>query len=149
MPTPENVAADGVADPVAADIISGVAFQRVKLALGPDGTYTADADGDGTLGMKVQIMQIAPETLTALGYQQISAITLNAATALTVPTGAHTAFIQCETLDVRWRDDGTNPTASVGMILQAGQTLVYSVTSFPIKFIRTGTTSVLNVTYYS
>lgn len=149
MPTPENVAADGVASPVAVDNISGVVFQRVKLALGPDGTYTADADGDGTLGMKVQVTQIASETLTALGYQQISAATLAAATALTVPGGTHTAFIQCETLDVRWRDDGTNPTASIGMILQAGQTLVYSVTAFPIKFIRTGGTSILNVTYYS
>jgi hypothetical protein len=50
-----------------------------------------------------------------LGYQQISAATLASATNLTVPTGAVLAIIRCETANVRWRDDGTAPTASVGM----------------------------------
>jgi hypothetical protein len=56
---------------------------------------------------------------TPLGYQQITS--LSSATALTVPTGATVAVIIPETQAIRWRDDGTNPTASVGMPLASGQ----------------------------
>src|SRR6202035_5361473 len=44
-----------------------------------------------------------------LGYQQITAATLVAATGLTVPSGASIAFVSVDTAPVRWRDDGTAP----------------------------------------
>jgi hypothetical protein len=46
-----------------------------------------------------------------MGYQQITS--LGAATTLTVPVGSTAALIMCEVASVRYRDDGTNPTASV------------------------------------
>ena len=49
------------------------------------------------------------------GYQRITS--LSASTALTVPTGARLALIEAEGVAIRWRDDGTAPTASVGMTL--------------------------------
>jgi len=59
---------------------------------------------------------VKDQVLENKGYQQLTSI--SSATALTVPVGARYAMIQCNNAnDVRWRDDGTNPTTSIGMIL--------------------------------
>lgn len=42
---------------IAWDDIGGVAFQRMKVALGPNGTYTADADGTAERGQYVDPRQ--------------------------------------------------------------------------------------------
>jgi len=84
--------------------------------------------------------------LTPLGYQQITS--LSAATALTVPAGARLAIIQAEVQSVRWRDDGTNPTSSIGMVLAAGYDLVYTGTLSAIKFIETTASAKLNISYF-
>ena len=49
-----------------------------------------------------------------LGYQQITT-TLSAAVAVVFPTGTTYALIQAETHNVRWTDDGSTPTATVGI----------------------------------
>ena len=108
-----------------------------------------------------------------LGYQQISSGTLASATSLTIPTStaalntnvatgapnapplsgtiAGYAIIQCEgsSAGVRWRDDGTAPTASVGMILSSGQELDYSGDLTAIQFIVQTGSPALNISYYS
>ena len=53
--------------------------------------------------------------LEPLGYQQITS--LAASTALTVPARARAALIKCTAQSVRFRDDGTAPTATVGFPL--------------------------------
>lgn len=84
--------------------------------------------------------------LKAKGYQQLT--NLASATTLTVPAGTSVALIQAEAQDVRWRDDGTNPTATVGMILSAGQTLLYDAADLAIiAFIQTAASAKVNVTY--
>jgi hypothetical protein len=84
-------------------------------------------------------------------------ITLGAAaTALTVPTvtvnnakhEARVALIQCEAVAVRWRDDGTDPTASVGMRLVPDEEFEYDGDLKAIKFIREAAGAKLNVSYY-
>lgn len=87
-----------------------------------------------------------PGNLRPLGYQQITS--LSSATGLTVPRGAIVALIQPETQAVRWRDDGTNPTASVGMPLAAGETLPYTGYLETIKFIQQTASATLNISYY-
>lgn len=82
------------------------------------------------------------------GYQQISAVTLAAATGLTVPANAKYAFIQVDTAPVRWRDDATNPTASVGIQLAAAGSFWYYGNLAAIKFILASGSPVLNVSYY-
>ena len=91
---------------------------------------------------------------TCLGYQQIT--DLSSAVGLTVPTLAPDgsnqkptfALIICETQGVRWRDDGTNPTASVGMPLAAGVPLQYDGDLNKIKFIQQTAGAKLNISYY-
>lgn len=85
--------------------------------------------------------------LKALGYQQVTS--LSSAATLTVPAGSQRALIQATGQNVRWRDDGTNPTASVGMRITAGDTMDYDAGQLKvIAFIEEAASATLNVSYY-
>lgn len=86
--------------------------------------------------------------LVPMGYQQIGAAALAAAQLLTVPAGANVALIGVDTAPVRWRDDGTAPTATVGMQIAIGGTLEYWGNLANIQFILASGAPVLNVSYY-
>lgn len=86
-------------------------------------------------------------TTVCLGYQQITS--LSSATGLTPPQGATLALIVPETQNVRWRDDGTNPTASVGMPIFVGASLSYDGDFNKIKFIEESASAKLNVSFYA
>lgn len=86
-------------------------------------------------------------TTVCLGYQQITS--LSAAAGLTPPQGATMALVVAETQGVRWRDDGTNPTASVGMPIAAGSYLNYDGDLNRVKFIEQTASAKLNVSYYA
>jgi hypothetical protein len=86
-------------------------------------------------------------TTVCLGYQQITS--LSASTALTVPSGATLAVVIPEAYAVRWRDDGTAPTGSVGMPLAIGTTLSYDGDLSRIRFIEQAASAKLNVSYYA
>ena len=86
------------------------------------------------------------ETTNCLGYQQITNLT--AATALTVPPGATFALIIPDTQSVRWRDDGTDPTAAIGMPLGPTGILEYDGNLKNIRFIQQAASAVLNISYY-
>lgn len=85
-----------------------------------------------------------------LGYQQITV--LSAAVGLTVPQGAQRARIQAQTQSVRWRDDGTNPTGTVGMLLGVttgpSDYFEYDGDLGAIKFIEAAASAAVNVAYY-
>lgn len=91
----------------------------------------------------------------AIGYQQITS--LSSAQGLTVPqldkTGLNQrptfALITPETQGVRWRDDGTDPTSTVGMPLAAGVTLQYDGDLNKIRFIEQTGSAKLNISYYA
>lgn len=88
--------------------------------------------------------------MTPLGYQQLTS--LSASTALTVPAGARTAIIEADTVAakiVRWRDDGSAPTATVGMELAVGSTVVYTGNLANLRFIEVAASAKLNVSYYA
>lgn len=87
----------------------------------------------------------------ALGYQQITS--LSSSTALTIATDENTrnaglAIISPETQNVRWRDDGTAPTASVGYLLAAGSEMVYEGSLDKLRFIEVTASAKLNICYY-
>ncbi len=82
---------------------------------------------------------------TPLGYQQLT--DLAAAHALTVPAGATVAVFMPEG-DVRWRDDGVDPTSSVGMLLVDGMPFPYDGSLSAFRVIAASGAAVLNVSYY-
>ena len=84
--------------------------------------------------------------LAPLGYQQIT--TLSSAQTLTIPAGADFAVIEAEAQAVRWRDDDTAPTASVGMPLASGGVLEYSGRLSALQFIEQTASAKLNINYY-
>lgn len=101
-------------------------------------------------------MAITLKAVTScFGYQQITS--LSASTGLTVPstdaTGLNAkpsiAIITPEGQAVRWRDDATAPTASVGMPLAVGVTLQYDGDLSKIRFIEQVGGARLNISYYS
>lgn len=105
-----------------------------------DGAQLVAIDGNATFPAS------APYIPTPLGYQQIANLT--AAGNLTVPGNATFALIQAEAVDVRWRDDGTAPTATVGMLLPSGLPQEFSGDLAALKFITVSSGSILDVSYY-
>lgn len=85
-------------------------------------------------------------SLTPKGYQRIA--DLSAIVGLTVPEGATLALIQVEGAAVRYRDDGTVPTAIAGMPLAAGAALQYNGSLSDLRFIQQNVGAVLNILYY-
>lgn len=88
-----------------------------------------------------------PYIYTALGFQQITSLATS--TALTVPTGAKFAQVNVAgTGGVSWRDDGTAPTASIGMQVATSTTFNYTGSLSAIRFILSSLSPVLNISYY-
>lgn len=85
--------------------------------------------------------------LKPMGFQQITG--LSTVKALTIPTGAVMAVVRAETQAVRWRDDGTAPTASIGMEILVGQELHYDADMTTIQFIEETASATLSVSYYA
>lgn len=85
--------------------------------------------------------------LIPLGFQQISS--LAAAQHITPPKDARVALIQAVTQNVRWRDDGTVPTASIGMQAVAGEApFLYTGDLAKIQFIEETASAEVNISYY-
>lgn len=83
---------------------------------------------------------------TPKGYQQIT--NLSSAVGLTVPSGSQYARIQSVTQAVRWRDDGTSPTATVGMHLSVDTDMWYDGDLNAIEFFEEAASAELNVSFY-
>lgn len=94
--------------------------------------------------------------MTPCGYQQITATTMDAGgVQLTIPATTQSAsqkaqyvMLEAEGQAVRWRDDGTNPTASVGMLLPVNTPTIYNGSLTGIRFISAVAGSILNISYY-
>jgi len=87
-----------------------------------------------------------PDKYARCGYQQIT--DLSAAVGLTVPAAAMAALIQAEGAVVRWRDDGTDPEATVGMRLLQDFDMWYTGDLSAITFIEESASATLNISYY-
>jgi hypothetical protein len=98
---------------------------------------------------EIDLEAFAHEAITVAA----TSLGLTAATWQNPTTGsaAKMAVIDCETANVRYRVDGTDPTATTGHPLNAGsQMKVWGAADLAvIEFIREGATSAtLRVTYY-
>jgi len=86
--------------------------------------------------------------------QFISASSLASATSLTVPAGSTIAQICVETAGVRYRDDGTAPTASVGIPLVPLSSSVptcfqYAGPLSSVQFIAISGSPTMDISYYA
>ena len=90
-------------------------------------------------------------TTSCLGFQQIT--DLSTAKALNVPTGATAVLLQADAQSVRWRDDGVDPTASIGMLIPPSSfvlvSFLYEGDLSKIRFIEASSGGILNVSYYA
>lgn len=84
---------------------------------------------------------------TPLGFAQL-AVSNTSVSLPTIPAAANLAVICVESGAVRWRDDGTDPTAAVGMLLPAGGTYEFDANLAEIEFIRTSVDAALSISYY-
>jgi len=89
--------------------------------------------------------------LIPMGYQQITDV--SAAVGLTVPrnvesAAANYALITPQTQAIRWRDDGTDPSATVGYPLAVGSELSYDGDLTKIKFFEQAASAAINISYY-
>ena len=66
-----------------------------------------------------------------------------------LPQGVKTIKMVGATQPIRWRDDGTDPTSSVGMRLQAGTVFDYPGKPQSLRFIETAASATLNIACYS
>lgn len=84
----------------------------------------------------------------ALGYSQLTGMA--AATALSsIPAGTTTVLLQAEAQVVRYRDDGTNPSGTVGMNLIVGVVYEFTIAQISrMRFIEAAGGAILNVSFY-
>jgi hypothetical protein len=90
-----------------------------------------------------------------LGYCQLTAsgtAALISTCSGGIPARTVWAIVVVETANIRWRDDGTAPTASVGMPLgptAAAAALTYSGTMSAFEIIAVSGSPVVNISFYS
>lgn len=86
------------------------------------------------------------------GYQQSTSLSTSSAINLpSIPSspGPGSALISVEAAGVRWRDDGTDPTSSVGNPVSAGAALCYGNEIGKFRVIGQTSGATINVTYYA
>lgn len=96
-------------------------------------------------------------TTNCYGYTQVNAAGTVAAFSLTIPsplpsnksTPVTYAVIQAEAQALRWRDDGTDPTTSVGMVIPAGGELRYDGDLKNLRLINAAAGAICNYALYS
>lgn len=86
-----------------------------------------------------------------LGYCQLSVSTVVGISTCSggIPARTVWAVLCVETANIRWRDDGTNATTTVGMPLIAGSCMYYSGTMSAFTVVAVSGSPVLNISFYS
>lgn len=92
-------------------------------------------------------MESRDAPLEPLGYQKVTG--LSTVKTLTVPARCRSVMLKCETQSVRWRDDGTNPTATDGFGLDAGEEFLYTGKVAKLRFLEVTAGAVLHAGFYA
>jgi hypothetical protein len=133
------------------------AGQRVKITsvVGMtelnNNTYTVANPTTNTFEL-LGINSTAFTTYVSGGTWTLAATGLGAglgATLAAIPTGATYALLQAEAQAVRWRDDGVDPTTTVGMLLAAGGMQWLRNTDLSaVKILRAAAAGIINIAFY-
>jgi hypothetical protein len=90
---------------------------------------------------------MADDTVTPVGFEKL-AVSSTAVAFASVPARATSCLLVCETNAVRFRSDGTNPTATDGVPIAAGQPLTYNGDPSALKFIRQSADATIQAEFY-
>lgn len=97
-------------------------------------------------------IRTSTDFIIPLGYCQLTATGAAAQISTCsggIPVRTVWAVMCVETANIRWRDDGTAPTATVGMPLNAGACFYYSGTMAAFQIIAQSGSPVVNISFYS
>jgi hypothetical protein len=84
-----------------------------------------------------------------LGHNKVT-VSSSAVSLPSIPAGVKRVVIRTLGQAINWRDDGTDPTSSVGMALLADETLVFDGDAYLFRMIRSsGSDADVRVAYYS
>jgi hypothetical protein len=97
--------------------------------------------------------QAEPQALLmAQGYSQITGLAaakgLAQGSSGSIPAGVTMALVQCEAQPIRWRDDGTPPTATLGFLMNPGDVMTFDQRLDQLKFIEAAAGAKVNVSFY-
>lgn len=101
--------------------------------------------------LAIALLMPAASFGASLGYQQSTSLSTSTAAGLpSVPSNPVGSFLlSVESSGIRWRDDGTAPTSSVGMPVSAGQSLCYANDAHAVQVIGQAAGATIDVTYYA
>lgn len=104
------------------------------------------------LSPKAFAVEVQSGQLVPVGYCQLtslsSAVLISTCTG-GIPTGASIALIVAETQAVRWRDDGTAPTAGVGMPIAVNGSLSYQGDLTKFQVIQQTASATVDIAFYN
>ncbi len=100
--------------------------------------------------------EVVTGTRSPLGYIQILNATLHAGAVSigplipTLPAGDLPlyAVIQSNGGTIRWRDDGTAPTSTIGMVIASGGELLYAGDLYTLQLIEATGTPIADISFY-
>ncbi len=87
------------------------------------------------------------DNVTPLGFEQL-AVSTTSVGFVSIPIGATKALIDVRSNAIRWRDDGVDPTATIGVQVDADKQFWYEGNLSEIEFIRVSSDAALNISYY-
>lgn len=85
-----------------------------------------------------------------LGFFQLTGLATakKLSTATTIPKGTAFIYIQPETQNVRWRSDGTSPTAAIGNLEVVGGRTKYNLSAMEdLSFIEVAASATVNIQF--
>lgn len=115
---------------------------------------THDLSTNGGTGHAQKVWQLAGAYVCTGSDTNISVTTSAAVysgSGLTVPANTTHMLLSVETQSVRFREDGTSPTSTTGVLLAAGDLIELPVpgTAANLRFIGSSGTATLNISYRS
>lgn len=89
-----------------------------------------------------------PITAVGTGYQQVTGLTV--VKTLTVPADAKYGYVICTGQNVRYRYDGTDPSATVGMLMKTTDPPLRMNREqlLAVEFFQTAATAIVDVVYF-
>lgn len=88
------------------------------------------------------------DAVYSLGYMQVPLSTTLPFQLPDIPDGAKSMLIKPESGGIRYRDDGIDPTSTVGMPLASGESMYYELKIEDLRMIAQEDGAICNIAFY-